>query len=260
MAVMPNEAEAPASSPAGPAVRPGAGVARILGAAVALVLVAVPSALTLELVEHGWSPLLRADRGVRDSLNGYAVAHPGFVEVMRLISDAGSAPVWTGVLAVVVGWLLWRRLPRLALFVVVTAVGSAMLNAAIKSGVHRLRPVLAHPVAQEQGLSFPSGHAQAAMVGYAVLLIIFVPMLHGAWRWIVVAGAGVAVLSIGFSRLALGVHYASDVAGGFAVGTAWVIVMAVVFNVLTVDRQGRVRATPRRPAADSQRPDGPAGP
>jgi membrane-associated phospholipid phosphatase len=241
---MPNEAEAPASSPAGPVVRPWARVARILGAAVALVLVTVPYALTLQLVEQRWPPLLRVDRGVRDSLNGYAVTHPGFVEIMRFISDTGSAPVWTGVLAVVVGWLLWRRLPRLALFVVVTAVGSAMLNAAIKSGVHRLRPVLAHPVAHEQGLSFPSGHAQAAMVGYAVLLIIFVPMLHGAWRWIVLAGAAVAVLSIGFSRLVLGVHYASDVAGGFALGAAWVLVMAVVFNVLTFDPRRRVRATP----------------
>lgn len=256
---MPNEAEPPVSSQVTPAARPGAGVARVLGAAVALVLVTVPFALMLELVEDRWPPLLRVDRGVRDSLNGYAVAHPGFVEVMRVISDAGSAPVWTGVLAVVVGWLLSRRLPRLALFVVVTAVGSAMLNAAIKSGVHRLRPVLAQPVAQEQGLSFPSGHAQAAMVGYALLLIIFVPMLHGAWRWIAVGGAAAAVLSIGVSRLALGVHYASDVAGGFALGAAWVIVMTVVFAVLTVDGRGRVRATNRRRAADSQLPGGQAG-
>ena len=88
---------------------------------------------------------------MRDSLNGDAVAHPGFVEVMRFISDAGSAPVWTGVLAVVMGWLLWRRFPRMALFVVLTALGSAMLNAAIKSGSHRLRPVLAHRLPRSRG-------------------------------------------------------------------------------------------------------------
>jgi undecaprenyl-diphosphatase len=257
---MPHESEALTSSPSGPAVRPGARAARVVGAAVALVLVTVPFALTLELVEERWPPLLRADRGVRDRLNDYAVTHPGFVEAMQFISDAGSAPVWAAVLAVVVAWLLWRRLPRVALFVVVTAVGSGLLNAAVKSGVHRLRPVVANPVAQEQGLSFPSGHAQSAMVGYAVLLIVFVPMLHGAWRWTVVAGAAVAVLAIGFSRLALGVHYASDVAGGFAFGAAWVIVMAVVFNVLTLDRRGRVRATPRRQGAGSQLPGGSVGP
>lgn len=227
-------------------------IARIVGAAVALVLVAVPFALTLELVEDRWPPLLRADRGARDTLNSYALTHPGFVSVMRLISDAGSAPVWIAVLGAVAGWLLWRRLPRLALFVVITATGSALLNAMVKSGVHRLRPVLEDPVAQAQGLSFPSGHAQSAMVGYALLLVVFLPMLHRAWRGTAVAGAAVAVLAIGFSRLALGVHYLSDVVGGFVFGAAWVAVMAAVFNVLTVDRRGRVRATSPRSAADSQ--------
>jgi undecaprenyl-diphosphatase len=231
---------------------------RIVGAALALLVVTVPFALTLELVEDRWPPLLRADRGARDSLNSYAVAHPGFVEAMRVISDAGSAPVWIAVLAVVAGWLAWCRLPRLALFVVVTAAGSAMLNTAVKSGVHRLRPVVATPVAQEHGLSFPSGHAQSAMVGYSVLLIVFLPMLHGAWRRTAVACAAVAVLAIGYSRLALGVHYLSDVLAGFALGAAWVIVMAAAFNVLTVDRRGRLRATPRRSAADSQLLGGPA--
>lgn len=233
-------------------LRPGPRVARIVGAAVALVLVAVPFALMLELVEDRWPPLLRADRGARDTLNSYALTHPGFVAVMRLISDAGSAPAWIAVLAAVASWLLWRRLPRLALFVVITATGSALLNAVVKSGVHRLRPVLAHPVAHAQGLSFPSGHAQSAMVGYAVLLVVFVPMLHGAWRRTAVACAAAAVLAIGFSRLALGVHYVSDVAGGFVLGAAWVAVMAAAFNVLIVDRRGRVRATSRRSAADSQ--------
>lgn len=255
---MPDEAEAPTSWPPGPGVGLGAGVARVVGAAVALLLVTVPFAVTLELVEDRWPPLLRVDRGVRDSLNDYAVTRPGFVQVMQFISDAGSAPVWAGVLAVVVGWLLWRRLPRLAMFVGVTAAGSALLNAAVKSGVHRLRPVLAHPVAQEHGLSFPSGHSQSAMVGFAVLLIVFLPMLHGAWRWTVAAAAAVAVLAIGFSRLALGVHYASDVAGGFAIGAAWVFVMAVVFTVFSVDRRGRVRATCRS-SAESQLLGGPAG-
>jgi len=256
---MPSAAEVPGSPPDGSRVPLVTRVIRVVGAALALVLVTVPFAVTLELVEDRWPPLLMVDRGARDSLNSYALTHAGFVEAMRLISTAGSAPVWTGVLAVIVGWLLWRRLPRLALFVVVTIAGSAMLNGAVKSAVHRLRPVVDTPVAQAQGLSFPSGHAQSAMVGYAVLLIVFLPMLHGAWRKTAVAGAAVAVLAIGFSRLALGVHYLSDVVGGFAFGAAWVIVMAAAFNVLTIDRRGRLRATPRRSAADSQLPGGPTG-
>jgi membrane-associated phospholipid phosphatase len=135
--------------------------------------------------------------------------------------------------------LLWRRLPRLALFVVITAAGSSLLNTVVKNTVHRLRPVLTDPVAQEHGLSFPSGHAQAAVVGYAVLLLVFLPILHGAWRGTAVTLAVVMVLAIGFSRIALGVHYVSDVVGGLVLGAAWVAAMTAAFNATRIDRGRR---------------------
>lgn len=162
---------------------------------------------------------------------------------MQLISDSGSPLAWEVVLVVVVIWLLWRRLPRLALFVMVTAAGSSLLNTVVKTSVHRPRPVLTHPVAYEPGLSFPSGHAQAAIVGYAVLLLVFWPILHGAWRRVAVRVAVFMVLAIGFSRVALGVHYVSDVVGGFVLGAAWVAATAAAFNVLHADRP---RAVPAR--------------
>lgn len=215
--------------------------ARGLLAAASLTLVAIPFSLTLLLVEDRWEPLLRADIGARDRLHGYAVAHAGFVNVMQLISSSGSALAWVLVLTAVVCWLVWRRLPRLALFVAVTASGSSFLNAVVKMAVHRPRPVFVDPVAQEPGLSFPSGHAQAAVVGYALLLLVFLPWLHGSWRQATVAVAAVMVLLVGFSRVALGVHYASDVVGGFILGAAWVIAMAAAFNATPSAR--------RRPAA-----------
>jgi membrane-associated phospholipid phosphatase len=208
-------------------------------AAVALALVAVPFALTLLLVEDRWAPLLRADGGARDSLHAYAVTHAGFVGAMQLISDSGSPLAWQIVLGVVVLWLLWRRLPRLALFVVITGAGSSLLNSTVKTAVHRLRPVLTDPVAHEGGLSFPSGHAQAAMVGYAILLLVFLPVLDGAWRRAAVTLAVFMVLAIGFSRVALGVHYVSDVVGGFVLGAAWVAAMAAAFNAMRVERGRR---------------------
>ena len=201
----------------------------------ALALVVIPGALLLFLVEDRWPPLLRADNGARDSLHSVAVTRTGFVGAMQLISDSGSGVAWQIVLGLVVGWLLWRRLPRLALFVVITAAGSSVLNAVVKTAVHRLRPVLTDPVAQEPGLSFPSGHAQAAIVGYAVLLLVFLPILHGVWRRAAVTFAVLMVLAIGFSRMALGVHYLSDVVGGYVLGAAWVAAMAALFNTLRVE-------------------------
>ena len=236
MNVMPKGSEVSLSSSAEPTARFGA---RAVLAAVALALVAVPFALVLLLVEDKWAPLLRADSGARDRLHGYAVTHAGFVGAMQLISDSGSALAWQVVFAVVVVWLLWRRLPRLALFVVITAAGSSLLNTVVKTAVHRLRPVLTDPVAHEGGLSFPSGHAQAAMVGYAVLLLVFLPVLHGVWRRIAVALAVFMVLAVGFSRVALGVHYVSDVVGGYVLGAAWVAAMTAAFNAMRVERGRR---------------------
>ena len=235
MTVMPTAPEIRSPSP----VKPTRFGSRAFLAAVALALATVPFSLTLLLVEDKWGPLLRADGGARDSLHGYALTHSGFVAAMQLISDSGSALVWQIVLGVVVLWLLWRRLPRLALFVVITAAGSSLLNTVVKTAVHRLRPVLTDPVVRESGLSFPSGHAQAAIVGYAVLLLVFLPILHGAWRRVAMTFSVFMGLAIGFSRIALGVHYVSDVVGGFILGAAWVAAMTAAFNAMRVDRGRR---------------------
>jgi undecaprenyl-diphosphatase len=226
----------PSPPPAKPTTRFGA---RAVLAAVALALVAIPGALILLLVQDKWAPLLRVDEGARDQLHSFAVTHMGFVGAMQAISDSGSARAWQIVFTVVVLWLLHRRLPRLALFVVITAVGSSVLNSVVKTSVDRIRPVLTDPVAREAGFSFPSGHTQAAVVGYAVLLLVFLPILHGIWRKVAVTFAVIMVLAIGFSRVALGVHYVSDVVGGLILGAAWVAAMAAAFNAMRVDRGQR---------------------
>jgi len=233
---LPTTPEAPPPSSTRSTTRFGA---RAVLVGVALALVAVPGALTLLLVEDRWAPLLSVDNGARDRLHNFAVTHTRFVGAMQLISDSGSALAWQIVLVPVVGWLLWRRLPRLALFVVITAAGSSLLNTVVKTSVHRLRPVLTNPVAHEPGASFPSGHAQAAIVGYLVLLLVFLPILHGVWRRLAVTFAVIMVLTIGFSRIALGVHYLSDVLGGYVLGAAWVAAMAALFNALRVERGRR---------------------
>ena len=114
--------------------------ARSLLAAVALVLVAVPFALLLLLVEERWRPLVRVDVGARDSLNAFALAHDGFVTAMKVVSVLGSARVYTPLFTLLVLWLAWNRLPRLALFVAVTLLGGATVNATVKALVDRARP------------------------------------------------------------------------------------------------------------------------
>lgn len=204
--------------------------ARAALAAAGLVLVAVPFGLLLFLVEDRWTPLLDADRGARDSLHGVAVSDPWLVTVLKVLSFLGSAWVYWPLFTLLALWLLRRGRRRLALFVAVTVGGSAILNALIKVFVHRARPVLPDPVAHANGLSFPSGHAQSAIVAYSVLLLVFWPALRGGARVAAVAGAAAMVLAIGFARIGLGVHFLSDVLAGYALGAAWVAALAWAFR------------------------------
>ena len=200
-------------------------------AAAALILVAVPFALLLALVQAGWVPLRDADIDAVFDLHGYAVTHSAFVTAMRTLSTIGSYRVWTPVLTALAVCLFWRRQPRVALFVAVTAIGCSLINNLVKRLVDRARPILPQPVSVDRGFSFPSGHAQAAVVGYGILLVIFSPMVHGAARVVAVCGAVLMIAAIGFSRIALGVHYLSDVLAGYVLGAAWLAATVAAFDV-----------------------------
>lgn len=219
--------------------------------AVAFVLVAVPFLLLALLVLGKSSVLQQVDGGARDGLHSSAVHHPVFVTVMKLISLSGSTPAWLAVFTVVTLLLLWRRLPRLAAFVALTPLLSSLLNNVVKRLVHRTRPVLPDPVEHAAGQSFPSGHAQAAIVGYGVLVLLFLPALRGAWRRVAVVVAVLMVLTIGFSRVALGVHYVSDVVAGYILGAAWLVAMTAAFSAWRRER-GRPAVHPAEGLAPEQ--------
>jgi undecaprenyl-diphosphatase len=204
--------------------------ARAALAAVALALVVVPFALLLFLVESRWRPLLSVDDGARDDLHAYALRHDDFVAAMKALSTVGSTRVYLVVFGLIVLRLAWRGRRRTAVFVAVTLLGSALLNRLVKEAVDRARPVLPDPVAHANGLSFPSGHAQSAVVAFGLLLLLVLPHLRGPWRVVAIVLAAAMVLGIGFSRVALGVHYVSDVVAGYVLGAAWLAAMTAAFN------------------------------
>jgi membrane-associated phospholipid phosphatase len=199
--------------------------------AIWLAVVMVPFGLVLLLISLRWTPLLRTDVAVDRDVHGIAVDNHGFVRAMEVVTFAGSTAVWLVVFVAVVAWLLVRRQPRLAAFAATAAVTSWLINNLVKATVRRLRPVLPDPVAHAPGFSFPSGHAQAAASGYLILLVVFMPTLSRAGRYIATAVAVVLVAAIGFSRIALGVHFLTDVVAGYALGAAWVAAMVVLFDV-----------------------------
>jgi len=113
----------------------------------------------------------------------------------------------------------------------------------VKILVDRPRPVVDHPVATAWGKSFPSGHAMSSTVTYGALLLTFLPVLPGRRRAAAVVATAALVLVIGSSRLILGVHFLTDVIGGYVLGLAWLLGATAAFEIWRVELGGR-RAEP----------------
>lgn len=203
--------------------------------AAAFLLVAVPFGWLLNQVEDGGS-FVDVDTTAARRLHGWAQRSPGPVDALRTLTVLGS-PVWLFAVSAIAAITLWRcDRTRSAVFLVATAVGGGLLNTAVKVAVNRPRPSLVDPVATADGRSFPSGHAMSSTVVYGALLIVLVPLLARRWRQVAVVTAAVIVVAIGFSRLALGVHYVSDVLGGHVLGSAWLLVSVAAFRLWRMER------------------------
>ncbi len=207
--------------------------------------------LLLVLVRLQWTALESVDHGLAAALNRAVAPHRPLVLVLGFVTRLGSHAIliWLTLIATVL--LVVRRRYRLAAFLVVSGAGALVLDPALKAAVGRLRPVVAHPVAVGGGDSFPSGHALGSIITYGALLLVFLPALPRRWRTPVVTAVAVVVAAIGFTRLALGVHYLSDVVGAWALGVAWLGVTAYATEVWRLEEGLR----PTRPLAEGLEPE-----
>ena len=145
------------------------------------------------------------------------------IRFWRTVSAAGGPTSWRALTAVVAVALFWRRRRRAAALVAVTMAGAAMLSGGAKAVVGRPRPVVAVVVDQAPGKSFPSGHALTSFVAAGRLVLLLWPACSARQRVLLLGVATLLVAAIGFSRLALGVHFLTDVLGGWLMGGLWLI-------------------------------------
>ncbi|WP_433295664.1 phosphatase PAP2 family protein [Actinoplanes sp. CA-030573] len=202
----------------------------VLGLA-AVVAAGLAFGALLLLVRYHWTPLQHLDQSIANGLNGLVAPHPPAVAVLKGISTAGGRSFLIPLVVIVVALLLIRRRPRLAIYLSVTGIGALLLDPSLKTLVGRVRPVVADPVAVGGGNSFPSGHTLGSTIVYGALTLVFLSVARGRWRWWLVGVAGLLVFAIGLSRIALGVHFLSDVLAGWALGLAWISVTAYAFRV-----------------------------
>ncbi|BEP13530.1 hypothetical protein acdb102_18410 [Acidothermaceae bacterium B102] len=229
-----------------------AGGLRLTLAALAAFLVIVPFALALVAVTDGWSPLRRLDVNVANHLNTQALAHPGLVTFLEQVSNVFSPTTFRIVAVVAAVVLVIRKSPRLAAWLVVTVWLSGFLDDLVKSAVGRARPSFAHPVETLTSFSFPSGHALGSVVAIGAFLLAGLPSVPRVWRRPLIALGVVVVLLVGYARIGLGVHYVSDVVGGWILGAAWLAGMTAAFKAWRRD----LHKAPR-PLEAGLEPEGP---
>lgn len=160
-------------------------------------------------------------------LHAQAASGPWLDQAFLKITWAGyqGVIVFNSVLlAVLLALRRWRE----ATFVGVAVVGSALLNLATKQAFGRARPTLWESISPEDTFSFPSGHAMGSMTLVTVLVLL-------TWgtrgRWPVLIITALFALLVGLSRIYLGVHYPSDILGGWTAAIAWTVgVYAAVFR------------------------------
>lgn len=208
---------------------------RVTLLAVSLVLVGVPFGLLLAQVKTN-GPLVRLDTYAANHLHGWVLEHQAAQDALRVVTYLGSPPwFWLLIGSAAVFW--WSRgHVRLSAFLVTTGLVGGIVDTVVKVVVDRDRPSLVDPVATAHGQSFPSGHTMLATYGYGALLLTFLPLLPRRWHRPAIALWLLLVALIGFTRLGLGVHYISDVLGGFVLGLAWLVAMTAAFSIWRVER------------------------
>ncbi|OBZ15088.1 phospholipid phosphatase [Bacillus sp. FJAT-27264] len=149
---------------------------------------------------------------------------PTLTALAKMLSLVGSSRLAIGisVLTIILLYFLLKHRMELLLFIWV-GLGSQLLNSLMKQWFHRERPNI-HRIIQEVGYSFPSGHSMAAFSLYGVIAYLLWRHLNRRReRAILVILAVLMTGGIGWSRIYLGVHYPSDVIGGYAASGAWLM-------------------------------------
>jgi|tagenome__1003787_1003787.scaffolds.fasta_scaffold20988226_4 undecaprenyl-diphosphatase len=203
---------------------------RSLAGLAAVIAAATGFGLLLLLVRWNWPPLASCDRHAVDALNHIVARRHAAVTVLTAITGFGGRTILFWLVTVSTAVMLIRRQYQLATYLAVTGLGALALDPVVKLLVGRLRPVVPIHLASAPGNSFPSGHALDATVFYGVMLLVFLPIIPRRLRKLAVGLVITLVLVIGASRVALGVHYPSDVVGGWLLGIAWLGITTHAFG------------------------------
>jgi undecaprenyl-diphosphatase len=198
---------------------------------------AVLACIWLAMLVFGRGPL---DRSVYQAL--YSGGHPALILIGRFFTALGDPTVLI-IGGFLIGAWLWREgRGRFAVGLLLVVLIGRGLTEAQKYWIARARPDIEPHLVVVKTWSFPSGHATSSMIFYLVLALAIAPVGR---RRIAASAAILLSLLIGLSRVMLGVHWPSDVIGGWCFGLLWVLVTLRPAERLFRDRNETAITSPQ---------------
>jgi undecaprenyl-diphosphatase len=205
--------------------------------------VALAAALIFLMLKLG-GEILEGEGGALDRALLLALRVPGHPatpvgpfwlrRAMLDITSLGGGTQLTLLVLFAVGLLLVRRARRTALLLVLATASGGWLVALLKDRFARPRPALVDHLVQVQSASYPSGHAANSAVVFLTLAALLMRVeTQRAERIYTFAAAILLTFSVGFSRVYLGVHWPSDVAAGWLLGSGWAVLWWVIAAALS---------------------------
>ncbi|NLI12274.1 phosphatase PAP2 family protein [Pelotomaculum propionicicum] len=165
----------------------------------------------------------------------HGLANPSLDRIMLFFTSLGSVKFYFLAFPAILLVLVWRRRWWELKGFSLSFLGAVLLNNLLKISFHRIRPNLY--LIKESGYSFPSGHAMVTLAFYGMLLFFaFQHIPSRKWRSLMAILAVFVILTIGVSRVYLGVHYPSDVLGSYLAGFSWLVVSIIAIKRLHCKR------------------------
>jgi membrane-associated phospholipid phosphatase len=167
----------------------------------------------------------------------HKIDNPPTHEVMNAITQLGTHYA-IGAAAGVTALMMWRQGRREDAWTVIVSTGGAMaINTILKNIFQRQRPIeRARRITLPNSHSFPSGHSLLSAATYPIVVHHFVQNRSVATQAVAHTISTLTILGVGFSRVYFGVHFPSDVLGGFAAGFGWLGLTSLSHTLMAGDR------------------------
>ncbi|MBB1548524.1 MAG: phosphatase PAP2 family protein [Clostridiales bacterium] len=154
--------------------------------------------------------------------------------IVKVVTHVGGAKI---VFVLTVLAIILIKGLKNKLFLLTGVVGTAGLNVVLKHIVQRERPNI-NRLIPEKGYSFPSGHSMMSMAFYGMLIfLIFKYVKNTALKWTLIVILTILLSTIGITRIYLGVHYPSDVIGGFVVSLTYLFILTEIYNKVKIEEK-----------------------